>query len=272
MSRRTRTRSAGSMLLSAVVAAILASPIPVAGHGPLLVVAAPRQRSADLAPALRADGTFRGAPGVAGTVDTSAWSLVSDVASGEPPRFEPAAAGTANFRANLPAVLDDISPPPLIRDDTAAAYEALFAHIIAEVKPHGIVEHIWVRDFVDLAFEVVRLRGLKADLLTASAGEGLRTVLRDLDADDYFTLAKRWHARDPDAIATVEAVLAAAGLGLGVVRAQALAARLREVEAFDRMIRSAEAFAGAGFAVSLFSATGRFLMGFQAKRQDRVAV
>ena len=41
---------------------------------------------------------------------------------------------------------------------------------------------------------------------------------------------------------------------------------------FDQAIRSAEAFAGAGFAVSLFSATGRFLMGFQAKRQDRVAV
>jgi hypothetical protein len=152
-----------------------------------------------------------------------------------------AAAGPANLPANLPAVLDDIAPPPLIRDDTAASYEALFAHIIAEVRPRGIVEHIWVRDFVDLAFEVVRLRGLKADLLTAGAGEGLRTVLRDLGIDDYFSLAKRWHARDPDAIATVEAALAAAGLGLGVVRAQALAARLREVEAIDRMIRSAEA-------------------------------
>ncbi len=154
---------------------------------------------------------------------------------------QPAAAGTANFQANLPAVLDDIAPPPLIRDDTAAPYEALLGHIIAEVKPHGIVEHIWVRDFVDLAFEVVRLRGLKADLLTASAGEGLRTVLRDLGANDYYTLAKRWHARDPDAIAAVEATLAAAGLGLGVVRAQALAARIREVEAIDRMIRGAEA-------------------------------
>src|SRR5690242_8019036 len=102
---------------------------------------------------------------------------------------QPAAAGTAN----LPAVIDDVAPPPLIRDDTAAPYAALLAHIIAEVKPRGIVEHIWVRDFVDLAFEVVRLRSLKAELMTASAGEGVRVVLRDLGNDDYFTLSKRWH-------------------------------------------------------------------------------
>jgi hypothetical protein len=155
---------------------------------------------------------------------------------------QPATAGSADLPAtNLPAVLDDIAPPPLIRDDTAAPYAALLAHIIAEVKPHGIVEHIWVRDFVDLAFEVVRLRGLKADLVTASAGEGLSKVLRDLGADDYFGLAKRWHAREPEAIAAVEAALAAAGLGPGVVRAQALAVRIGEVEAIERMIRSAEA-------------------------------
>jgi len=154
---------------------------------------------------------------------------------------QPATAGTADLLANLPAVLDDIAPPPLIRDDAAAPYAALLAHILAEVKPHGIVEHIWVRDFADLAFEVVRLRGLKADLMTASAGEGLSKVLRDLGANDYFGLAKRWHAREPDAIAAVEAALAAAGLGPGVVRAQALAARIGEVEAIERMIRSAEA-------------------------------
>jgi hypothetical protein len=154
---------------------------------------------------------------------------------------QPAAAGTASFQANLPAVLDHVSPPQLDRDDPAAPFEVLLAHIIAEVKPHGIVEHLWVRDFAYRAFEVTRLRVVKADLLTASAGEGLCTVLRDLGADDYYTLSKRWHARDPDALAAVEARLAAADLGMGAVRAQALAAHIREVEAIDRMIRGAEA-------------------------------
>jgi hypothetical protein len=35
--------------------------------------------------------------------------------------------------------------------------------------------------------------------------------------------------------------------------------------------RSAEAYAGAGFSVSMISATGRYLMGFEPRRQ-RVAV
>ena len=156
--------------------------------------------------------------------------------------LQPEIAGTASFPADLPALLGDIAPRPLNRDDDAGGrYEALLAHIIAEAKPTGILEHIWVRDFVDLTFEMVRLRGLKAALLTASAGEGLRHVLRDLGVVDYLGLAKRWHARQPDAIAAVDATLAAAGLGLDVVRAQALAVRTGEVEAIDRMIRSAEA-------------------------------
>ena len=151
---------------------------------------------------------------------------------------QPAAAG---LLANLPAILADIAPLPLDRDEPAGPREALYAHILAEVKPRGIVEHVWVHDYVDRHFDVVRLRADKADLLSASAGEGLRAVLRDLGVNDYFTLAERWHARDPDAIAAVDAALAAAHLGPGVVRAQALAVRIREIEAIDRMILGAEA-------------------------------
>jgi hypothetical protein len=40
---------------------------------------------------------------------------------------------------------------------------------------------------------------------------------------------------------------------------------------FAQASRSAEAYAGAGFAVAMMSATGRFLMGFEARRQ-RLAV
>jgi hypothetical protein len=73
-----------------LVSSLLAGPVPVAGHSSRPPAVAPHEQSADLAPALGLDGTFRGAPGVAGTVDTSAWTLVSDLAVGEPPRFAPA--------------------------------------------------------------------------------------------------------------------------------------------------------------------------------------
>ncbi len=41
---------------------------------------------------------------------------------------------------------------------------------------------------------------------------------------------------------------------------------------YPQAVRSAEAFAGAGFSVAMISATGRFLLGFQPKSPARAAV
>ena len=46
----------------------------------------------------------------------------------------------------------------------------------------------------------------------------------------------------------------------------------RSFNDFPQAERSAQAFAGAGFAVAMMSATGRFLMGFEPKGAARAAV
>ncbi len=46
----------------------------------------------------------------------------------------------------------------------------------------------------------------------------------------------------------------------------------RSFNDFPQAERSAQAFAGAGFAVAMISATGRFLMGFEPKGAARAAV
>jgi hypothetical protein len=58
----------------------------------------------DLSPALAEDGTFVGTDQSVGTIDPKQWSLVSDLASGEPPRFAPAANATPNVDANWRAL------------------------------------------------------------------------------------------------------------------------------------------------------------------------
>lgn len=45
----------------------------------------------------------------------------------------------------------------------------------------------------------------------------------------------------------------------------------RSFSDFSQAIRSAEAYAGAGYAVAMISATGRLLMNFEARRQ-RLAI
>ena len=46
----------------------------------------------------------------------------------------------------------------------------------------------------------------------------------------------------------------------------------RSFNDYQKAVGSAEAFAGAGFSVSMISATGRFLMGFDPRPTDRAAV
>ena len=102
MSRWIRSRATGTLVLGILVAGLAAGFAPVAGHsaapssGPSLAPA-----TADLAPSLSADGTFHGSAGISGTVDASAWTLVTDPSTGQPPRF--ARAGSPAARAGSPA-------------------------------------------------------------------------------------------------------------------------------------------------------------------------
>jgi hypothetical protein len=113
--------------------------------------------------------------------------------------------------ANLPEPatrLDLLGPAPLFEGEDTAAYDELLARISGAVKPADIFEEIWVRDIVDLVWETLRLRRLKANLMTAEAYKGLEQILVPLvgflQRED---LAKAWAARDQSAIKRVDKLL-----------------------------------------------------------------
>ena len=58
--------------------------------------------------------------------------------------------------------------PPLIQGEDVAAYNEFHARVSAAVKPQDFLEEIWVRDVVDLSWEILRVRRLKAKLLTSA--------------------------------------------------------------------------------------------------------
>jgi hypothetical protein len=94
--------------------------------------------------------------------------------------------------------------PPLLAGEDAAGYDELLARISSAVKPSDVIEEIWVRDIVDLTWEIFRWRRLKTgilamaqspvhsfiysfekiatlDRLTTIAGAGRNAVLREID-------------------------------------------------------------------------------------------
>jgi hypothetical protein len=124
----------------------------------------------------------------------------------------------------------------------AGAYDELLVRVSAAVRPADIFEEIWVRDIVDLVWEAFRLRRLKACVMTAGARFALSQTLGPLvgwpQADG---LARSWAAREPGAVAEIEAHLATAGIGLEGVAARGLCHELGFVERIDRLIMAAEA-------------------------------
>jgi hypothetical protein len=133
------------------------------------------------------------------------------------------------------------APAPIVPGEDASTYHDLRARIFAAVKPADILEELWVRDVVELVWEVVRLRRFKATLLAACAQEGMAKVLHSLGEISSFTMSTGWAARDEAAMTQVNARLAAAGLTIDVVMARTFEAKLDEMERIEGMLVRAEA-------------------------------
>jgi len=137
---------------------------------------------------------------------------------------------------------DFFGPPPLIPGEERIAYETLWQRVAAAVIPRDVLEEIWVRDVVDLVWDTLRLRRLKANLLLAAAHEGVQGTIKPLvgpfDGDE---LSNNWARRDPGALKEVGGLLSSAGLTIDAVMAFTLCRSLDKIEGIDRLLASAEA-------------------------------
>ena len=136
----------------------------------------------------------------------------------------------------------ELGPPVLLEGEDIGEYERLLARVTAAVVPADIIEEFWVRDVVDLVWEALRLRRLKASLLLSSTAAGLQKVLAPiLEYSELEPLVEAWYGRDESALKKVATSLEQAGLTMDHVMAETLSAKLDDVERIDRMIANAEA-------------------------------
>ena len=147
-----------------------------------------------------------------------------------------------------------------LRGEDERAYAELLARVQAAVRPKDILEEFWVRDVVDLLWETLRLRRMRASVVTVATRDALEEILapivdRDGSGDaDRFDLdlvfkktpaqkpAASWYRREGKAVEEVEQVLREADLSMDVVAAVALpqvAGRRRAHRAHDRQRRGA---------------------------------
>jgi len=91
----------------------------------------------------------------------------------------------ANFTAEQKQFLDLLGPLPIVEGEQAARYHGLLASLVADVNPVDMLEWIWIRDIVDLQWEVLRYRRAKAETITSAKHLALGVAFgRPLTPDD----------------------------------------------------------------------------------------
>jgi hypothetical protein len=140
-----------------------------------------------------------------------------------------------------PARFTCFGPAPLFEGEDSAGYDDLLARVSGAIKPADIIEEIWIRDIVGLTWEALRLRRVRAALLTAKRYVGVKHLLSQLCGTEAYDLSEQWARREGEAIAAVDRHLATAGLTMDAVMAETMSVEIALVEKMDRMIASAAA-------------------------------
>lgn len=159
-------------------------------------------------------------------------------------------------------------PPPILPEEDLVAYRELLASVSRDVHPIDIIEDIWVRDVVDLTWEILRWRRIKSDLVAQAIPAALRSVLSGLlpkplpsgsapplgtwEHTQYMIaksalplpgdeLVKKWVKRSPRAIKQVNKLLSSANMTMANVVTNASIEELENIERIDRLITVTEA-------------------------------
>jgi hypothetical protein len=142
-----------------------------------------------------------------------------------------------------------LGAPPLVPGEDAAAYDRLLASVIDTVKPQDVMEVIWVREYTDETWDILRYRRASARLIEAGKAQALADTLRWAMINDtefqYFPqladeLASKWSQGDPAAIEKIKTLLAPSALTEDALNAQAVSRKLDDIERLDRMVLTKE--------------------------------
>lgn len=156
-------------------------------------------------------------------------------------------------------------PAPILPGEDASAHEALLERVSAAVKPTDILEEIWVRDYVHVTWDILRLRRIKTSLITSAVSDALAHFLKPFmpegpgyaeaekagtitamvryEANKEMTeeiVARDWARKDKAAVKFVNALVAQGKFSMNEVISSAFIERLDEIERVDHLLTIGE--------------------------------
>jgi hypothetical protein len=126
-----------------------------------------------------------------------------------------------------------IGPALLLPGEQEAEYAEFALAIVKDARPRDAIEDLLMRDVIDLSWEVLRLRRLKAGLLRGATSSRIYQVMCRLGYEDEYAgeLAANWAAGKKAAHKTVAVALQKAQVTMEDVMAETLEARSTHLSA-----------------------------------------
>jgi hypothetical protein len=138
---------------------------------------------------------------------------------------------------------------PLLITEAADEFDALRDAFEQEIKPRGIIEHMYVHDISSIVWEILRLRRCKVVIINSAFRSALQNLLKQLlrqpGEDEYEVedeaeaLAQAWFT-DQEAKKQVSEILARFDLDESAIEAEAIRSSSSDLELLDRMLTSLE--------------------------------
>ena len=147
-------------------------------------------------------------------------------------------------RDNIATAL--IPAAPLLITESAKDFAEMHDALHQEIRPHGIIEKMYVADIAHFNWEILRLWRCRSTIVNVAYKSAIKEILRMLcmrnseiynDADD---LSLRWFT-DEDARGEVLDVLRGFHLDKSAIEAQAMAQSAVDLDLLDRLLASLQA-------------------------------
>ena len=138
---------------------------------------------------------------------------------------------------------------PLLITESADEFDALRDAFEQEIKPRGIIEHMYVHDISSIVWEILRLRRCKVIIINSAFRSALQNLLKQLSRlpgqyeyqveGEAEALAHSWFT-DQEAKKQVSEILSRFDLDESAIEAEAIRRSSSDLELLDRMLTSLE--------------------------------
>jgi hypothetical protein len=138
---------------------------------------------------------------------------------------------------------------PLLIVESSDEFDCIRSALNHEIRPNGIIEHMYVADIAQLVWEILRLRRCKVSIINLAFRPALEKLtaqlLRDPGQQEYLVrdeaekLAEAWFSKDT-AKRKISGLLDYFHLDESAIEAEAIRRSAEDIELLDRLLASLE--------------------------------